>query len=410
MKSWTNLSLPLFRVVSEKLNPSLFGHSWRRSILFFLTAAAILTSASITGAFAQEKKMKEHTASVSGRVTIDDKPAAGVLVTLRKAYSYSSDDPVPSATTDLDGKFTIADVHGGDYAVIPAAPALVLTDGFGVENGYVVIHLGDGEEKEGIRLKLARGGVIAGKVTTAEGWPLIGLRIEVWRVDGDHPTAVSLGDHPDLFKTDDRGVYRVYGLRPGRYLIRARGEEIGGLTATFHPAAIEASQATPVHVALGDEVTNVNVVMGKPAPSYSASGRVIDEQTRRPLRGGRLTLEGESNRRWAVEIDQEGQFRINTLPAGKYLLVIGLGDNAEYYSDPLPFQISEADVAGLEIVARRGTRVGGQLVFEDGLHGELFQRPNALWLSLMTRPDKPNQVSSGLVARIESDGRFSFSG
>lgn len=137
---------------------------------------------------------------------------------------------------------------------------------------------------------------------------------------------------------------------------------------------------------------------------------MIDEQTRRPLRGGRLTLEGESNRRWAVEIDQEGQFWINTLPAGKYLLVIGLGDNAEYYSDPLPFQISEADVAGLEIVARRGARVGGQLVFEDGLHGELFQRPNALWLSLMTRPDKPNQVSSGMVARIESDGRFSFSG
>lgn len=411
MKSWTNLSLPLFCVVSEKLNPPLFGHSWRRSILFFLTAVALLTSASITGAFAQEKKMKEHTASVSGRVTIDDKPAAGVLVILRKAYSYSSDDPVPSATTDFEGKFTIADVHGGDYSVIPAAPALVLTDGFGVENGYVVIHLGDGEEQEGIRLKLARGGVIAGKVTTAEGWPLTGVEVDA------RPVRRVLSRPSRRFQTDDLGIYRIYGLSPGSYLVSASAG-FAGYPQAFYPGVTQEADAVQVEVNGGGAVANADIVLPPALPTYSVSGIVIDVLTRKPAGGLSVSLESEATRHWKERVDAKGFFQISSLPPGKYSALIDLGDSKEYYSDPVPFEVTDKDITGIEVLARPGARISGQLGFEDASHTGLLGQRGFISLSLMTRPSPvrspgsstPGLYSYGPSAEVAPDGRFSVSG
>jgi len=85
-------------------------------------------------------------------------------------------------------------------------------------------------EKESITkidFALVRGGVITGRVTDLEGRPIIGEKVNVVAKSA----ARDSGPNPMAFlptrknQTDDRGVYRIYGLSPavtGSVLVRLR--------------------------------------------------------------------------------------------------------------------------------------------------------------------------------------------
>jgi len=62
-------------------------------------------------------------------------------------------------------------------------------------------------------------GVITGRVTTLTGEPMVGVRVialMVKNLNGD-PERRQFGGR--LRYTDDRGVYRIYGLRPNTFQI-----------------------------------------------------------------------------------------------------------------------------------------------------------------------------------------------
>src|SRR4030095_13825506 len=70
---------------------------------------------------------KTADATVSGKVTIKGKPAAGIVVGMR----LSRPDELSSAykaRTDQDGVYRIAKLASGNYLVAPAAPAYVIAD------------------------------------------------------------------------------------------------------------------------------------------------------------------------------------------------------------------------------------------------------------------------------------------
>ena len=62
-------------------------------------------------------------------------------------------------------------------------------------------------------------------MSDAEGRPLIGEGLQLLSLDENGKTE-SVGDYQTL-RTDDRGVYRIYGLPAGRCILGAGGE---GLT------------------------------------------------------------------------------------------------------------------------------------------------------------------------------------
>jgi protocatechuate 3,4-dioxygenase beta subunit len=121
------------------------------------------------------------------------------------------------ATTDADGNYRIVNIPPGSYQISPRAGAYVVLDTDNRTGRNLV--LSEGDAVDGIDFSLVRGGVITGKITDAEGRPVIEQRVNVM-VGETLPN--QRGPYYGIMgvETDDRGVYRIFGLKPGKYSFR----------------------------------------------------------------------------------------------------------------------------------------------------------------------------------------------
>jgi hypothetical protein len=190
----------------------------------------LLICGTVAAARAQAAPEK-NTASVSGKVTIKGKGAPGVLVVMMESGNFSGWNPNrPRATTDHTGNYRITNLPAGTYHVSPITPALVVEN----DQANKPIVIADGETLEDINLSLVRGGVITGKITDSEGRPLIEEQVTVDSIDdqsGRTAFNVMMVFRDSTVPTDDRGVYRAFGLRPGKYKV-----SVGGLNFAFPDA------------------------------------------------------------------------------------------------------------------------------------------------------------------------------
>src|SRR5260370_27421726 len=90
---------------------------------------------------------------------------------------------------------------------------------------------------------MVAGAFIAGRVSDAEGRSVIVLPNAISGSDSKTPFQQAAGNDPYMFQTDDRGIYRVYGIPFGKYIVSAgqRGSgaiiTLGGANApstTYH--------------------------------------------------------------------------------------------------------------------------------------------------------------------------------
>jgi protocatechuate 3,4-dioxygenase beta subunit len=111
---------------------------------------------------------------------------------------------------------------------------------------------------------MIKGAVITGKVTTAEGEPVSGAYIGVEMVRDGKGGPVSRGETEFPVSTDDRGVYRLYGLAPGtytvftRYNLTGRIATYGAVVSTYHPSSGRET-ATRVAVSSGGEASGIDI-------------------------------------------------------------------------------------------------------------------------------------------------------
>ena len=123
---------------------------------------------------------KDASATISGKVTIKGKPAPGMVVGLR-SNEPGQFDPTFKATTDQDGKYRIAEVPQGKYVIAPVAPAFVIANANNSRGQSVIVN--EGENIEGIDFDLIRGGVITGKITDADGHPIVEENVNLLAAD-----------------------------------------------------------------------------------------------------------------------------------------------------------------------------------------------------------------------------------
>src|SRR5256885_2338160 len=92
---------------------------------------------------------------------------------------------------------------------------------------------------------------------------------------------------PFTFQTDDRGIYRIFGLPANRYYVYV-GEAQDDNSArmqfnasyyprTFYGNTTELNEAKPVEVTSGAETSGIDITVGSPVRTYKAAGRVLDE-------------------------------------------------------------------------------------------------------------------------------------
>src|SRR5688572_27839766 len=159
------------------------------------------------------------TATVSGSVTVADsgQPARKVRVSLS-----SPDTRGRTSMTDDGGKFAFIALPAGRYTLSASKPGHVaVTYGQrrpGPGRPGTAIQLADGQKLQ-VHLQLPRGGVITGAVLDENGEAIPGTPVRALRYAMQSGTRVL--QQGGTGSTDDRGVYRIYGLQPGRYIVAA---------------------------------------------------------------------------------------------------------------------------------------------------------------------------------------------
>lgn len=391
--------------------------------------AALLCAVFAAQAQSLNQESKEATGTISGRVTLAGKPMQGVTVMLSPYQQYVMERlPAQKVTTDEDGRFRATGLAAGKYTVATFAPALVAPfDAHSWQPGRLVT-LNDGEQIEGVNFSLMRGGVITGRVTDADGRPLINQHINLSQIveqDKRHPinTYNSL-----MYETDDRGVYRIYGLPPGRYLIsagEATGEDslrIGSVgsgyyTRTFHPNATEESKAAIIEVTAESEATGIDIVMSRASKTYTATGRILDSETNKPVANTQvghsaLRPDGKSMSGFGSAGDRtnaKGEFRIEGLRPGHYAAYAFTEGESDSYNDPARFEVTNANVSGLEIKVRRGSSINGIAMVEGTTDSEILAMLSDLQLSVFVISQ---ELSAPRITpiKIAPDGSFSIRG
>ncbi len=374
---------------------------------------------------------KIGTATISGRITLEDKPAAGVTVGLLKADTVSQDDlaPVQRATTDSEGRYRMTSVVGGRFRLQAMAPGFVTdeqkTDMFSRGRN---LNLNDGETVENMDFKLTKGGVISGKVTDGNGRPLIAGRLQLFQIQADgRKQQAQSGMNFVMMQTDDRGEYRLYGLMEGRYVVGASVNAPGQPKTTYHPNTMSQEEATVITVTPGSESRDIDIRLNaEKNKTFSVTARVVDAETGQPVPslgiGYRLLRTGEPLTNAFISpqatSDARGTVRLDNLSAGRYGAGVASfnpnGLSVDYYSEATAFEISESDIEGIEIRAQRGVTVSGVAVIEGitdpALTANLFAQLTADSASASSRTNTPNNFSMPRNFKINRDGTFRVSG
>lgn len=327
-----------------------------------------LVLSAVVGARSQSAVDKAQTATIKGKVTVGGKGLSGVVVGLVISDQYRSNFRPTRfrSTTDEDGNYRITNVPAGTYDVVPASPAYVATEG---RKSLIV---GPNETVENIDIALERGGVITGKVTDADGRPVIEETVFVSAVRTQR--LVYLRN----IRTDDQGVYRAYGVPAGSYTVSA-GKEAhssvgsrlppGEYQLTYHPSTVDRAAATVIDVSEGSEATNVDITFGRPARTYSARGRIIDSDTAQPMPNTRVGVQifwqhGTSALENVAESTKDGEFRLENLAPGKYAVYAEPSPESDWHSEAVQFDVTNQDVEGLLIKTSRAASVSGVVILE----------------------------------------------
>jgi len=144
-----------------------------------------------------------------------------------------------TAWTNGRGEFQFKNLPAGKYFVTVDAPGIIRSYLFGSEEAQkdLTSVIVDGTPQGDLVIRVRRGGALSGKVTYADGDPVVNASMTlIKKKDGKLVPFYVGGPSTDRVLTDERGVYRISGLSPGDYLVRAAEQKMGiELTAQDDP-------------------------------------------------------------------------------------------------------------------------------------------------------------------------------
>ncbi|MGH9536555.1 MAG: carboxypeptidase-like regulatory domain-containing protein, partial [Terriglobales bacterium] len=178
--------------------------------------------------------------TVSGQVVTAAEGAplkSSRIVLLQQDASSHSSSSAFAATSDNEGRFEINKAAPGRYSFF-ASHAGYLTQQYqakGVNKG-AVLNLTAGQEVSNVLFRLVRAAVITGRIIDENGEPVARLAVvalrqlsaeekEDW---GSQAKKIQLIGS-SAARTDDRGEYRIFGLKPGEYYVKSGDADASSL-------------------------------------------------------------------------------------------------------------------------------------------------------------------------------------
>jgi hypothetical protein len=91
-----------------------------------LAALACFSGSVVVSTQAQQPVSNRNSGSISGRITVDGKPKADLVVELLRTDTNGPRRPIAKATTSKTGKYVLTNIESGTFDVSPSAPTLVV--------------------------------------------------------------------------------------------------------------------------------------------------------------------------------------------------------------------------------------------------------------------------------------------
>lgn len=253
-----------------------------------------------------------------------------------------------------------------------------------------------------VSLRLPRGAAITGTIVDVDGLPAqgIGVRTFAYRYVGSQGERRYLAVGATVSASDDRGVYRIYGLPAGEYVVAAQpvNRQVGPgaaevrtisrgtisdrgliLSQVFHPGATEVGRAARVTVGVGEERSGIDVQL-QYVPLATISGIASAGPGWNPafLTMARIDDVPGFDPPRTARADTDGRFTIPGVPPGQYRLIARSTAASPLTTSGSPLivppgnmllgsldvAVDGEDIGSLAVSLAPGLVVSGRLVFD----------------------------------------------
>lgn len=371
--------------------------------------------------------------SITGRVLGDDgQPLASIPVFAmpigRAGGAGRRQGPAAPAqtTTDDDGNFELINLSPASYSISASVPGYVAPPAE-EETGAAIYRPGDSAN-----ITLIKGGVITGKVVNSTGEALTGVSVSAIRVgnlngeEDDQSTQQGFGR---AWRTDDRGVYRIYGLVAGSYIIQAGGQAVGragggpnplspfGQDApTYYPSSTREA-AVPLAVRPGDEAAGIDIRY-RGEKGRSVSGKVLAKAGENPndpaptqislmLAGTDSVIATTVQMGIQMGRGANGGFAFYGISDGEYEItarrVAFSGVESDAVATPRRVPVRGADVGGIQLTLAPLALLSGKVLLEKKAGAPACPSPRKFFVEeilLTAERDEPATAQGTAVSHL----------
>jgi hypothetical protein len=345
--------------------------------LILLCAASVRVAIAQAGAKenAEAAPQARRDEVITGRVVNDaGRPVAGApILVIKSGVKITSG--IQTATADDEGNFKATGLGTGSYMIYANVP------------GYVIARAGSESDYHrpgaSVMINLVKGGVITGRVTDSYGEPIVGVRAQAFKVRELEGGQTYLGElrGSNGRLTDDRGVYRLFGLEPGVYVVGVSNDQSGmygggypGREAvTWHPSSPRAT-AAEITVRGGEEVAGIDI-RHREERGHMISGTILGDAAPDPM-DERVTvmLTSGADRQligmtWAN--GTKGFAMFGALDGEYEIVAFKVSRTQEQLGNSAPRRVvvKGADVSGIELRIASPASVSGRVKVEAGAAG-----------------------------------------
>lgn len=331
-----------------------------------------------------------RTAHVEGQVfSQNGEPLRKANLRLTPYQGRSSNAISYTDTADATGKFLFEGVLPGRYT-LSAERTGFLSQNYGARGAATgspgsVLTLAAGQIMKDLNFKLIPQGVIAGRVTDADGDAMQGL--DVWVSHITHFGGQRQFSLVGTARTDDQGSFRIPSLPQGTYYVSAddtgsrsrapdnavppgRVLNRASKVTTYYPDSLDAAGATPLQIIAGSELRGIDIRM-RQERVFSIRGLTIDAATGKPATANLIArLKNDSLHSvgfpWQTSSREDGTFEFHNLLPGEYGLIASTNE-VEPATGREEVSVSDSDVIGVKLTLAKGTTVTGTVKLEgDG--------------------------------------------
>jgi hypothetical protein len=314
----------------------------------------------------EDKSEEPKTGAITGRVVNENgQPLANASVFLS---AFGSQGQGRRTTTDGEGNFQLVGLDAMAYLLSAASPGYITMprDPDSSQSAYSRVG-------ESVRLELIKGGVITGLVSTSADEPVVFVMVRAYMIRDSNGQQPRMGIPFREQTTDDRGVYRIYGLAPGTYIVSAGGGS--GSFPDFNMNAYDTDTPTYAPSSPRDAAAEINVRAGEETGSVDIRyrgdlGHIVSGSAS----GSAASGDSSFFMRLTSLSKLAGQMSISSFqpPGERGFVFFGVADG-DYdltaqiffpggeinFSEPRRIKVKGSDVTGIELVTKPlGTVLG----------------------------------------------------